>query len=158
MPKIYLILPNFCLIVPKSNFIFGRLCTAYRALSVHVLGSRTGESAPLQFKILFTTYPVTVRAQVSLQPVAGHKVTNQSMPLEDLEQYGSDSGSSNDSRDLDTMPNSRKQYSDPISGFFRELDCMAAQNSTGNLIQMIRLCTRLQSDSEDSDFAHADNM
>jgi hypothetical protein len=25
MPKFYLILPNFCLIVPKSNFIFGRL-------------------------------------------------------------------------------------------------------------------------------------
>jgi hypothetical protein len=56
------------------------------------------------------------------------------MPLEELEQYDSDSGSSNDSPDSEAMPN-RKQNSHPNSTSSESEDDWLRKNSTGHLIQ-----------------------
>ncbi len=54
------------------------------------------------------------------------------MPLENLEQYVSDFGSSDYSRDSDAMPNSHQQYSDPdATSSESEDDGSAAQQFDG---------------------------
>jgi hypothetical protein len=66
--------------------------TRLRSSSDSYIPSRTEEFAPVQFKTLFATVPVMARAQSESRPVT--HPNDSAMPLEDLDEYGSESGSS----------------------------------------------------------------
>ncbi len=86
--------------------------TCLRSASDPCVQAQTDGFAQLQFKSLYTTGPMTGRAQYVFRPVTSLH-NNSAMPLSDLEGYGSDSGSSDDSPDSDAMPDSCQQNSDP---------------------------------------------
>jgi hypothetical protein len=81
--------------------------TCLRSASGLCIQSRTEGFALFQFKMLYMTDPVTARVQSPRSQISP------AIPLENLEQYGSDFGSSDNSRGSGAMPNYHQQCSDP---------------------------------------------
>jgi hypothetical protein len=74
---------------------------------------------------------VTARAQSVFLPVTRLQ-HNFARPLSDLEGYGSDSGSSDDSTDSDAVPNSCQQNADPDATCSEsDVDRLASQKFDG---------------------------
>ena len=105
----------------------------------------------LKFDVLSTTGVVTVRAQVVLRLITGHKSGRDA--TEDFEQYGSNSGSSDYSAVSDDMlecPNSilipRQFFWSPRT---TAMAAMLRKTSTGDLVLTIQICTRPRRNQRD---------